>query len=151
MVGMSGESGNRFGQTSAEYEATRRYKPGVRASMQGDAGLEASVWCSGPHGDDGRGRWRVAVLTKHPRRLVTDDENVSWPDVPSRTVLASCRECWRVPCRDCTDEGTYCPHSSKGEWVIEVAKMQAELRRSEKNILISDLLPTSLAEDGERS
>ena len=92
------------------------------------------MFCREPH-RDGTGARRVAVLQKAPRRLVTDDENGPWPDVPRLRVVASCRACWLVLCDQCREAGEltgYCEHNQRGEWLVEVRKIKAQLARSNR-------------------
>lgn len=126
--------------TVADDDALSVDRPGVRDVPEDNR--EASVLCSAEHGD-GR-RWRVAVLQRDPRRLVTDDENLPWPDT-SAPVLASCRTCWRVLCDVCRAEGQsegYCGHTRRGEWVLDVAKMKHLLGRSRRDMTVSEVLWT---------
>jgi len=84
---------------------------------------EASVFCTADHGD-GAPRWRVAVLTKNPRKLVTDAEEVDWPGVPFASVLAVCTECWKVPCEQCSlpMEGEYCCAATRPRMLGEAVR-----------------------------
>jgi len=100
---------------------------------------EASVFCSADHGD-GLPRCRVAVLTRNPRKLVTDVEEVNWPAVPSRSVLAFCKQCWKVPCKQCSlMESEYCPHVERGEKELSVAKIKDALGHSKHDLDVAEL------------
>lgn len=124
----------RFGVPARDLPQPRK----VRDVAHSD--LEASFFCAADHGD-GLPRWRVAVLSKHPRKLVTDAEEVDWPGVPSASVLAVCTECWKVPCEQCSlpMEGEYCPHSKRGEIVLSVAKIKVALGHSNRDLDVAEL------------
>ncbi len=74
---------------------------------------------------------------------MTDDENVPWPGVPGLKVVASCRACWQVLCDRCREAGKLtgnCEHNQRGDWLVEVAKIKAQLARSNRNINVRDVL-----------
>ncbi len=65
------------------------------------------------------------------------------PAVPSRRVVASCRACWLVLCDQCREAGEltgYCEHNQRGEWLVEVRKIKAQLARSNRDINVRDVL-----------
>ncbi len=129
-----------MGVPAGEDEAAREHKPGVTRVPK--PSREASIFCREQH-RDGTGARRVAVLQKQPRRLVTDDENVPWPGVPGLKVVASCRACWQVLCDQCREAGKLtgnCEHSQRGDWQVEVAKIKAQLARSNRNVNVRDVL-----------
>lgn len=132
-----------FGQSVKTYEEALEHKPGVRAALE-HGKIETSIFCSADHGDGGRRRWRVAVLQKEPRRLITDGENVQWPAAPNRTVLAPCTECWRMLCEQCYAEAQidgYCGHSRSGDWEIDVALLKSALGLSQTDIKVQSVAP----------
>ncbi len=119
-----------MGVPAGEDEAAREHKPGVTRVPK--PSREASIFCREQH-RDGTGARRVAVLR----------ENVPWPGVPGLKVVASCRACWQVLCDRCREAGKLtgnCEHNQRGDWLVEVAKIKAQLARSNRNINVRDVL-----------
>ena len=51
----------------------------------------------------------------------------------SLKVVASCRACWQVLCDQCREAGILtgdCKHNQRGEWLVDVGKIKAQLARS---------------------